>query len=200
VDEVIPLMAEGKLLPYLDVPFQHASPRILRRMKRPASAENNLARVRAWREICPEITIRSTFIVGFPGETDAEFEELLDFLREARLDRVGCFAYSPVDGAAANELDGQVPEEVKLERRERFMTVQAEISAARLQRKIGQELTVLVDSFADGQAIARSAADAPEIDGVVIVPHATGLKTGEFARVRITAADTHDLYAEVVGT
>lgn len=200
VDEVIPLMAEGKLLPYLDVPFQHASPRILRRMKRPASAENNLARVRAWREICPEITIRSTFIVGFPGETDAEFEELLDFLREARLDRVGCFAYSPVDGAAANELEGQVPEEVKLERRERFMTVQAEISAARLQRKIGQELTVLVDSFADGQAIARSAADAPEIDGVVIVPHATGLKTGEFARVRITAADTHDLYAEVVGT
>jgi ribosomal protein S12 methylthiotransferase len=199
VDEVVPLMAEGRILPYLDVPFQHATPRILKRMKRPASAEDNLARIRAWREICPDITIRSTFIVGFPGETDAEFEDLLAFLREAQLDRVGCFAYSPVEGAAANALDGQVPEEVKLERRERFMAIQAEISAVRLQRKVGMELTVLVDAIGDGQAIARSAADAPEIDGIVTIERPDGLTVGEFARVRVTGADTHDLYAEVVG-
>src|SRR5688572_19378444 len=167
VDEVIPLMAEGRVLPYLDVPFQHASRRILKAMKRPASAEDNLARIRKWREICPDLTIRSTFIVGFPGETEGEFEELLAFLEEAQLDRVGCFAYSPVEGAAANALADPVPEPVKEARRARFMAVQERISAERLKRKIGRELTVLVDEITDDGAVARSMADAPEIDGVV---------------------------------
>jgi len=199
VDEVVPLMADGRLLPYLDVPFQHASRRILRLMKRPANAEDNLARIRRWREICPDITLRSTFIVGFPGETEAEFEELLAFLEEAQLDRVGCFAYSAVDGAAANALPGPVPEAVKQERRARFMTLQEEISAQRLQRRVGRTLAVLVDELKADDAIARSSADAPEIDGVVHVAPDPGLKIGEFATVRVTRAGTHDLWAQVVG-
>jgi ribosomal protein S12 methylthiotransferase len=190
VDEVIPLMAEGKILPYLDVPFQHASPRILKLMKRPASAEKVLERIRAWRAICPELTIRSTFIVGFPGETDAEFNELLEFLEEAQLDRVGCFEYSPVEGAAANELPGALPEEVKRERRGRFMKVQERISADRLRSKVGKTFQVLVDDA----GIGRSSADAPEIDGVV---HFKGGKTGEFAKVRVDRADAHDLYGSL---
>jgi ribosomal protein S12 methylthiotransferase len=197
VDEVVPLMADGGLLPYLDVPFQHASRRILRLMKRPANAEDNLARIRRWREVCPDITLRSTFIVGFPGETEAEFEELLAFLEEAQLDRVGCFAYSAVDGAAANALPGPVPEEVKQERRARFMTLQEEISAQRLQRRVGKTLAVLVDEVKTDGAIARSSADAPEIDGIVHIAPDPGLKTGEFATVRVTRAGTHDLWAEV---
>jgi len=196
VDEVIPLMAEGKLLPYLDVPFQHASPRILKLMKRPASAENNLARIRRWREICPDITIRSTFIAGFPGETGAEFEELLRFLEEAELDRVGCFAYSPVAGAAANALPGHVPEAVKAERCARFMQLQEKISARRLERKVGKTLTVLVDEVNTGGAVARSSADAPEIDGVVHVAPSPALQAGAFAKVRVTSAGNHDLWAE----
>jgi len=195
VDEVIPLMADGRILPYLDVPFQHASPRILKLMKRPASAENNLARIERWREVCPDITLRSTFIVGFPGETEAEFEELLDFLRAARLDRVGAFAYSPVEGAAANALPGPVPEEIKQERLARFMAVQEKISAEKLQRRIGRTLTVLVDEVRGGQAVARSSADAPEIDGVVYLETAPGLKPGDLTRVKITSADAHDLWA-----
>jgi ribosomal protein S12 methylthiotransferase len=193
VDEVIPLMAQGKLLPYLDVPFQHASPRILKLMKRPASGEANLARICAWRAICPELTIRSTFIVGFPGETETEFEELLAFLEEAELDRVGCFAYSPVEGAAANALPHPVPEEVKAERRARFMQTQARISARRLQAKVGRRMRVLVDEMNGNEAIARSSADAPEIDGVVRIARAAKLKPGEFAEVDITGSDEHDL-------
>jgi ribosomal protein S12 methylthiotransferase len=197
VDEIVPLMADGRLLPYLDVPFQHASRRILRLMKRPANAEDNLARIRCWRAVCPDITLRSTFIVGFPGETEAEFEELLAFLEEAQLDRVGCFAYSAVDGAAANALPGPVPEDVKQERRARLMTLQEEISAQRLQRRVGRTLAVLVDEITADDAIARSSADAPEIDGVVHVAPDPGLKAGEFATVRVTRAGTHDLWAEV---
>ncbi|HET6914107.1 MAG TPA: 30S ribosomal protein S12 methylthiotransferase RimO [Rhodanobacteraceae bacterium] len=195
VDEVIPLMAEGKILPYLDIPFQHASPRILKLMKRPAHAEKTLERIHAWRKVCSDLTIRSTFIVGFPGETDEEFEALLDFLREAQLDRVGAFAYSPVDGARANELPDPVPEELKEDRLERFMEVQAEISAAKLQQKIGRALTVLVDEANAEGAIARSAADAPEIDGVVRINDGQSLKPGQFAQVRVTGADAHDLEA-----
>ena len=195
VDEVVPLMAEGKLLPYLDVPFQHASPRILKLMKRPANTEDTLARIRRWREICPAITIRSTFIAGFPGETEAEFEELLAFLDEAQLDRVGCFAYSPVEGAAANALPDPLPEEVREERRARFMIAQEEISAARLKAKIGRTMTVLVDEVVSNGAVARSSADAPEIDGLVYVEDADGLEPGQFARVTVRRADEHDLYA-----
>jgi ribosomal protein S12 methylthiotransferase len=198
VDEIIPLMAQGKILPYLDVPFQHASSRILKLMKRPASAENNLARIENWRAICPDITLRSTFIVGFPGETEREFEELLDFLRAAQLDRVGCFAYSPVEGAAANALPDAVTEEVKRERLARFMELQAEISAEKLQRKVGSTLTVLVDGIEEGQAVARSSADAPEIDGVVYVADAKGLKPGDFCEVRVTRAGEHDLWAKTL--
>ncbi len=199
VDEVIPLMADGLILPYLDVPFQHASPRILKAMKRPASSENNLARIKAWREICPEIAVRSTFIAGFPGETEEDFQMLLDFLEEAQLDRVGCFAYSAVDGAAANALPDQVPEEVKQERLERFMEVQERISAAKLQAKVGSIQTVLVDEVVEGedgsiQAIARTKADAPEIDGVVYLDDAEGLTPGDFVDVQITDADGHDLW------
>jgi ribosomal protein S12 methylthiotransferase len=196
VDDVVPLMAEGKLLPYLDVPFQHASRRILKLMKRPASAEDNLARIRRWREIIPDLTIRSTFIVGFPGETEAEFEELLSFLEEAQLDRVGCFAYSAVEGAAANALPGHVPEEIKEARRARFMRLQEGISSRRLQGKVGKTLSVLVDETGAEGAVARSSADAPEIDGVVHITPTRGLKTGEFAKVRVTRAGTHDLWAE----
>ena len=195
VDEVIPLMAEGKLLPYLDVPFQHASARILKLMKRPADAEDNLLRIRRWRETCPQLTIRSTFIVGFPGETEAEFEALLEFLDQAQLDRVGCFAYSPVEGAAANALPDPVPEPITEQRRARLMALQESISAGRLQQKVGKHLTVLVDDVDQDVATARSAADAPEIDGLVYVEGATRLKAGEFAKVRITRADTHDLWA-----
>ena len=195
VDEVIPLMQAGKVLPYLDIPFQHASPRILKLMKRPAATENTLARIKSWRAACPEIVLRSTFIVGFPGETEDDFEMLLDFLGTAQLDRVGCFAYSPVEGAAANALPGHVPEELKQERLKRFMQTQAEISAARLQRRIGQTLTVLVDEINDDGALARSYADAPEIDGVVIIEESAGLEVGEFAKVRIIDAGEHDLWA-----
>ena len=187
VDDVIPLMAEGKILPYLDIPFQHASPRILRLMKRPASGEKVLERLRAWRAICPEIAIRSTFIVGFPGETDADFSQLLEFLEEAQLDRVGCFAYSPVEGAAANELPDPVPEPVKEVRRAKFMALQQAISRKKLQRKVGKQLTVLVDE----PGVGRSKADAPEIDGVVKFKGGT---VGEFAEVAIERADAHDLY------
>jgi len=194
VDEVVPLMARGRLLPYLDVPFQHASPRLLKLMKRPADAENNLERIRRWREICPDITLRSTFIVGFPGETEAEFEQLLNFLEQAQLDRVGCFAYSPIDGAAANALPDPVAEEVKEERRARFMATQEKISAARLKAKVGRTLDVLVDQLDGDTAIARSASDAPEIDGLVYVGGGKRLKPGEFARVRITRSDQHDLW------
>ena len=197
VDEVIPLMAEGKILPYLDVPFQHANARILKAMKRPASAENNLERIQQWRRVCPDITLRSTFIVGFPGETEAEFEELLAFLQEAQLDRVGCFAYSPVEGAAANQLPGAVAEEVKEERRARFMQLQESISQQRLQQKIGQHMTVMIDEFTDEGVIARSSADAPEIDGLVYVERVGDAKLGDFIEVEITGADTHDLYAKV---
>jgi ribosomal protein S12 methylthiotransferase len=195
VDELIPLMAQGKLLPYLDVPFQHASARILKLMKRPADSENTLARIRAWRTACPELTLRSTFIVGFPGETEREFEELLAFLEEAQLDRVGCFAYSPVQGAAANGLPDPVPETVKEERRRRFMQTQEVISKRRLAARVGQTLTVLVDEVHVNGAIARSAADAPEIDGVVRVEDGARLRVGEFAKVIVHAADEHDLHA-----
>ncbi len=198
VDEVVSLMSEGRILPYLDVPFQHASPRILKLMKRPASTQKNLERIRGWRAACPDITLRSTFIVGFPGETEREFEELLAFLQEAQLDRVGCFAYSPVEGARANALPDPVPEAVKEERRERFMGVQAQISRARLARKVGRVVDILVDEVKGSKAVGRSAADAPEIDGVVQVDGARGLSVGQFAKVRITAAGEHDLAARVV--
>ena len=198
VDEVIPLMAEGRILPYLDVPFQHASPRILKLMKRPASSEKNLERIRGWRKACPDITVRSTFIAGFPGETEAEFEELLQFLREAELDRVGCFAYSPVEGAKANALPDPVAHEVKEERRARFMHVQAEISRAKLRRKVGTTLEVLVDAVEGAVAITRSKSDAPEIDGVVRVRNAKGARPGDFLKVRVTQAQDHDLRADAL--
>jgi len=200
VDNVIPLMAEGKILPYLDIPFQHASRRILKSMKRPAASENNLTRIRAWREICPELTIRSTFITGFPGETDEDFEELIDFLHEAQLDRVGCFAYSPVEGAKANELDNPVPEEIKQERLKRFMETQAEISANRLQAKVGTRQIVLIDSVEENHAIARSSADAPEIDGVVHIDvDDYEIEAGDFIEVDVIATDEHDLFGKIVG-
>jgi ribosomal protein S12 methylthiotransferase len=195
VDALIPLMAEGRILPYLDVPLQHGSPRVLKAMRRPAASEKALERIARWREICPDITLRSTFIVGFPGETEEEFEELLEFIETAQLDRVGCFAYSPVEGAAANALPDPVPEEITAERLERFMEVQAAISADRLQAKVGRVLTVLVDGVDDdGAVIARSSADAPEIDGVVVVEDGEGLAAGEFVDVEITAASEHDLF------
>lgn len=198
VDDVIPLMAEGAILPYLDVPFQHASPRILKSMKRPASSENNLARIKAWRDICPDITIRSTFIVGFPGETEDDFKMLLDFMEEAQLDRVGCFAYSAVDGAVANGLPDQVPEALKQERLSRFMEVQERISAAKVAAKIGSLQTVLVDELTEDDegnviAIARTKGDAPEIDGIVYLQDAEGLNPGDFVDVQIVDAQGHDL-------
>ena len=199
VDEVIPLMAEGKLLPYLDIPFQHASPRILKLMKRPGAVDKTLERIQRWRAMCPEITIRSTFIVGFPGETDAEFEQLLDFLDAAELDRVGAFAYSPVDGASANALPDPVPEAVKQERLARFMALQAEISADKLERKVGTVQRCLVDALDGELAIARSMADAPEIDGLVQIQDGAeaGLQAGRFVDVRIMGADEHDLFGLV---
>lgn len=198
VDEVIPLMAAGKILPYLDIPFQHANTRILKLMKRPASSENVLARIKQWRSICPDITLRSTFIVGFPGETEAEFQELLDFLTEAQLDRVGAFMYSPVEGAVANALPDHIPPDVQQQRLERLMQLQEKISEAKLQRKIGKIITVLVDEVDDEGAIARSAADAPEIDGVVYVIDGESLKVGDLVEVRVTDSDVHDLWAETI--
>jgi ribosomal protein S12 methylthiotransferase len=198
VDELIPLMADRLILPYLDVPFQHGSPRILRAMKRPASAENALERIRAWRAICPDLTIRSTFITGFPGETEEDFAQLLDFLSEAQLDRVGAFAYSPVEGASANELAGALPDDVREERCARLMAFQEDISTQRLERKIGRTLTVLVEEVDEEGAVARSEGDAPEIDGLVLIPDGAELTPGEFATVRVTDCDVHDLYAETV--
>ena len=195
VDEVLPLMAEGKVLPYLDIPFQHGSPSVLKRMKRPAHAEDTLARIRAWRRVCPELTLRSTFIVGFPGETEAEFKELLDWIEEAQIDRMGAFKYSPVQGARANEVAPHVPPEVQEERLARFMAAAARISAARLSKRVGGEETVLVDAVDGGTAVARSRGDAPEVDGVVRVRGGGKLPVGEFARVRITRAGDHDLAA-----
>ncbi len=197
VDEVIPLMADGLVLPYLDVPFQHAHPDVLKRMKRPASGEQNIDRIRAWRAICPDLTIRSTFIAGFPGETEAEFQYLLDFLEEAQLDRVGCFAYSPVDGAAANDLPGAVPDEVKEERRARFMKLQEKISRKRLKRRVGARERVLVDEVTPDGAIARSRGEAPEIDGVIHVAPDKRLRAGEFFEVVVTGSDAHDLRAKL---
>jgi ribosomal protein S12 methylthiotransferase len=200
VDEVIPLMAQGKILPYLDIPFQHANQRILKLMKRPGSSENVLARIKQWRETCPDLTLRSTFIVGFPGETEEEFEELLDFLEEAQLDRVGAFAYSPVEGAKANELPGHIAPEVQQERLARLMLLQEEISEERLQRKIGKTITVLVDEVDEEGAIARSSADAPEIDGVVYIEDGRQLSVGDFVEVKVTDSDEHDLWAETVSS
>jgi ribosomal protein S12 methylthiotransferase len=199
VDDIIPLMAEGKLLPYLDIPFQHASPRILKLMKRPGAVDKTLERIQRWRAICPDITIRSTFIVGFPGETDEDFEQLLSFLDQAELDRVGAFAYSPVDGAQANALPDPVPEDVKQERLARFMALQAEISAEKLERKVGTVQTVIIDQIDGELAIGRSKADAPEIDGLVQIQDgaAAGLKPGDFCEVRIMGSDEHDLFGLV---
>ena len=192
-------MAEGKILPYLDIPFQHASPRILKAMKRPASSENTLQRIRQWREICPELTIRSTFIAGFPGETEQDFQQLLDFLDEAQLDRVGCFAYSDVDGAKANELAGAVPEEIKQQRVQRFMEKQAQISEARLKRNIGTTRDVIVDDIdIDEQVtIARTTSDAPDIDGLVYIENFTNCQPGDIFPVRITETDAYDMWATI---
>ncbi|STY28447.1 Fe-S oxidoreductase [Legionella wadsworthii] len=196
VDEIIPLMRDRLILPYLDIPLQHANSRVLKAMKRPASSENTLLRIASWREVCPDITLRSTFIVGFPGETEEEFEELLEFLEEAQLDRVGCFKYSPVEGAKANELSNPVPEEIKEERYHRFMQLQAEISRDKLENKIGTTQTVLIDEVNQENIIARSQSDAPEIDGLVILPPTPDIKVGSFAEVMITDSDDYDLYAE----
>ncbi|MBL8421150.1 MAG: 30S ribosomal protein S12 methylthiotransferase RimO [Dechloromonas sp.] len=199
VDEIIPLMAEGKILPYLDVPFQHASPRILKAMKRPASAENTLGRIAKWRDICPEIVIRSTFITGFPGETDEDFDHLIQFLEDARLDRVGAFAYSPVEGATANEIPGLPPENVREDRRRWLMQVQEDISADKLAARIDSVIEVLVDEVDEEGAIARSKADAPEIDGLVYVDGFFAAEPGDFIKVKVIDADHHDLYAAPVG-
>jgi ribosomal protein S12 methylthiotransferase len=199
VDKVIELMSDGRVLPYLDIPFQHASARILKLMKRPAASANTLERIAAWRRVAPDLTIRSTFIVGFPGETEQEFQELLDWLREAQLDRVGCFEYSPVQGAAANDLrQAAVAPEVKTERRARFMELSADISAARLARKVGHTMQVLVDRLEGDVAVARSSSDAPEIDGTVRIRGAKHLAAGSFAEVTITAAGAYDLEARLV--
>ncbi|MCK5003373.1 MAG: 30S ribosomal protein S12 methylthiotransferase RimO, partial [Gammaproteobacteria bacterium] len=198
VDEIIPLMNEGKILPYLDIPFQHANPRILKAMKRPASSEKVLERIKKWREQCPDLTLRSTFIIGFPGETEEEFQELLDFLDEAQLDRVGCFTYSPVEGAVANELGEAIPEEVKEERLARFMEKQIGISAQRLKRNIGKEIQVLVDEIDEEGAIARSMADAPDIDGLVYIQEAHDLQVGDLVTVHVDHTDEHDMWATLV--
>ena len=195
VDQVVELMAEGLILPYLDVPFQHAHPRVLKDMKRPANTEKTLERIQAWRKICPDLTIRSTFIAGFPGETEEEFQYLLDFLKEAQLDRVGCFAYSPVEGASANALPGALPDEVREERRDRFMEVQAQISAERLAKKIGTVQEVIIDECEDedGVAVGRTKADAPEIDGVIYVTTDGHLNPGDIVNVKVTANEEYDL-------
>lgn len=198
VDDVIPLMRDGKILPYLDIPLQHASPRILKLMKRPGSVERTLERIQKWREICPEITLRSTFIVGFPGETEEEFQMLLDFIDKAELDRVGCFKYSPVEGAKANELPDPVPAEVQEERFQRFMELQQQVSIRKLARKVGKEMLVLIDEVDEEGATGRSAADAPEIDGLVYLNGETGLKPGDMVKVRIDEADEYDLWASLI--
>ena len=198
VDDVIPLMAEGQILPYLDIPFQHASPKILKLMKRPGNRERVLERIQAWRKICPDLVIRSTFIVGFPGETDEDFEQLLEFLEEAQLDRVGCFMYSPVDGAAANDLPDQVPEDIKQARFDRFMQHQQAISSARLRQRIGQHMQVLVENEDEKGYIGRSYADAPDIDGLVYIDSDQALKPGEFATIEITDTDEYDCYGRLV--
>jgi ribosomal protein S12 methylthiotransferase len=199
VDEVIPLMAEGKVLPYLDIPFQHGSPTVLKRMKRPAAQEKTLARVARWREMCPDLAIRSTFIVGFPGETDAEFDELLAFLEEAQLDRVGCFKYEPVRGAPANDLGNAVPQAVMDERHKRFMEAQQKISAKRLKRKVGRREKVIVDSVEGAMIRGRTRGDAPEIDGVVHLSARRPVKVGEIVTALIERADAYDLHGQVVG-
>jgi ribosomal protein S12 methylthiotransferase len=198
VDEVIPLMAEGKILPYLDIPFQHASPSVLKSMRRPANQEKTLERIARWRAIVPDIAIRSTFIVGFPGETEADFAMLLDWLEEAKLDRVGCFKYEPVEGAAANALPGAVPDKMKVERWHRFMQTQQKISAAKLAAKVGREIEVIVDAVEKGRAVARSKSDAPEIDGNVFVKPAAELKPGDIVKVRVEKAKDYDLEAKLV--
>ncbi|MEM0674589.1 MULTISPECIES: 30S ribosomal protein S12 methylthiotransferase RimO [Dickeya] len=198
VDDVIPLMAAGKVLPYLDIPLQHASPKILKLMKRPGAVERTLERIKRWREICPDLTLRSTFIVGFPGETEEDFQMLLDFLQEAQLDRVGCFRYSPVEGAAANNLPDQVPEDVKEARYHRFMQVQQQISSQRLQAKVGRELKVLIDEVDEEGAIGRSMADAPEIDGAVYLNGENRVKVGDLVTVKIEHADEYDLWGSLV--
>ncbi len=198
VDKIVPLMAEGKILPYLDIPFQHAAPQVLKNMRRPAHAEKVLQRIEKWREICPDITLRSTFIVGFPGETDADFGELLDFLEQAQLDRVGCFQYSPVDGAQANQLPNPVEETVKQERWERFMQLQQRISAAKLQAKVGREVDLIVDEVVSEGAVCRSKGDAPEIDGQVFLDGQTQLQPGEIVRAVVEEADDYDLWARPV--
>jgi len=198
VDNVIPLMAEGKILPYLDIPFQHASPTVLKAMKRPASSENVLARIKKWRSICPDITLRSTFITGFPGETEDDFSQLLDFLNEAELDRVGCFTYSPVEGAVANEIAKQIPEDIKEDRLARFMKLQAEISANKLAKKINQTMQVMVDEIDDEGIIARSTADAPEVDGMVFVDSDNNYEPGTLINVKITDSNEHDLFADEI--
>jgi ribosomal protein S12 methylthiotransferase len=199
VDDVIPLMAEGKVLPYLDIPFQHASPAVLKRMRRPAAQEKTLARIERWRETCPDLTIRSTFIVGFPGETEDDFSMLLDWLDEARLDRVGCFRYEPVAGATSNELDGPVPDEVKESRWHRFMQRQQKISAQRLKRKVGTRQQVIIDALGPSVATGRTKGDAPEIDGKVFIASRRPLRVGEIATVKIERADDYDLHGTVVG-
>lgn len=199
VDDVIPLMRDGKVLPYLDIPLQHASPRILKLMKRPGTVERTLERIQKWREICPEITLRSTFIVGFPGETEEDFQMLLDFIDKAELDRVGCFKYSPVEGAKANELPDPVPEEVQEERFQRFMELQQQVSIRKLALKVGQEMTIIIDEVDEEGATGRSAADAPEIDGLVYLNGETSLKPGDMVKVRIDEADEYDLWASLIG-
>ena len=199
VDDVIPLMRDGKVLPYLDIPLQHASPRILKLMKRPGSVERTLERIQKWREICPQITLRSTFIVGFPGETEEDFQMLLDFIDKAELDRVGCFKYSPVEGALANELPDPVPEEIQEERFQRFMELQQQVSIRKLARKVGQEMTVIIDEVDEEGATGRSFADAPEIDGLVYLNGETGLKPGDMVKVRIDESDEYDLWASLIG-
>ncbi len=198
VDDIIPLMRDGKVLPYLDIPLQHASPRILKLMKRPGTVERTLERIQKWREICPEITLRSTFIVGFPGETEEEFQMLLDFIDKAELDRVGCFKYSPVEGAKANELPDPVPEDVQEERFQRFMELQQQVSIRKLARRVGKEMTVLIDEVDEEGATGRSFADAPEIDGLVYLNGETGLKPGDLVKVRIDEADEYDLWASLI--
>ena len=198
VDNLIPLMAEGKILPYLDVPLQHASPSVLKSMKRPGTIERTLERIHHWRDICPEITLRSTFIVGYPGETEQDFELLLDFLSQAQLDRVGCFPYSPVEGAAANQLADQISEEIKQERFHRFMQLQQTISTQKLQNKIGKTLSVLIDEVDEEGAIGRSMADAPEIDGVVYLNEEKDVKVGDIVQVNIEHSDEYDLWGTVI--
>ncbi|ENC6371706.1 30S ribosomal protein S12 methylthiotransferase RimO [Aeromonas veronii] len=198
VDDVIPLMRDGKVLPYLDIPLQHASPRILELMKRPGTVERTLERIQKWREICPQITLRSTFIVGFPGETEEDFQMLLDFIDKAELDRVGCFKYSPVEGALANELPDPVPEEIQEERFQRFMELQQQVSIRKLARKVGQEMTVIIDEVDEEGATGRSFADAPEIDGLVYLNGETNLKPGDMVKVRIDESDEYDLWASLI--